>query len=131
MNAQRKPQPVTPTDISGRADRARITLTLDIRQRINLAEAIGNQSVEKFGEMRMLDSLMKKVELSEETREDIGLKAEANFLKWDSTKEFTTDIEFTVEEAAMLAKITRQPGRFRGFDSKWLLPIIDALGIKE
>jgi hypothetical protein len=131
MNAQRKPQPVTPTDISGRADRARITLSLDIKQRINLAEAIGNQPGETIREIRMLDALMKKIELSEEAREQVGLKAHSNVITWNPEKEFTAEVELSIDEASMLTKIIRQPQRFRGFDSKWLLPIVEALDIKE
>lgn len=79
---------------------ATVIVSLEIRERLQVANLMPERG--NFLEMLVGKHIQKKLELSSEEVETIGLKNNQSGVTWDATKEFDKDIELTGTEIEFL-----------------------------
>lgn len=110
------------------------TITLNLKERIRLADIIGSQEVPSVAMQREFLRLHEAVELSEAEAKEVGLTVDAvrGYVAWERDDGRTYSIELSDSQAAILAAVlNNEGGRFklalRLREDAWALRVLEQL----
>ena len=103
-------------------------LELTITQRLNISAVIGQQTG-NAGEIFRFGSILDKVEISDDEKKEINLRAEGSIMFWDSDKAaLAREVDLSGEDVSALSRVLKEWKNFAARDRDWLKPLLEAIG---